>query len=142
MTNLFSKGSSIPVVSIGKFLSQLYVITQLRRAISSWHLFQRFNLSQVVLKTNTYKAKTSYYASRRVVRANRSEDIIRLSEVHSILVSRKCEVHVTPKVKDYATLIINKSKLIQSNNISNLTLIVSKYNNVIPYKFKVVKFML
>ncbi len=59
---------------------------------------------------------------RRVVRANRSESIVRPSEVHSTLEVRKQEMLVTPEVRDYVTLV------------------VSKYSNVIPCKFKAVKF--
>ncbi len=59
---------------------------------------------------------------RRVVRTNRSESIVRPSEVHSTLKVRKREVLVTPEVRDYATLV------------------VSKCSDVIPCKFKAVKF--
>ena len=85
--NLFLKGNSYPVVNINKFLSQLYVTTQPRRAISSRRLFQRLNPSRVILRINTCRAETSYYALRRVVRANHSESIVRPSEVCSTLVS-------------------------------------------------------
>ncbi len=61
---------------------------------------------------------------RRVIRTNRSESIVKLSEMHSTLEVRKREVLVTPEVGDYATLI------------------VSKYSDVIPCKFKAVKFMI
>ncbi len=84
--NLFSKGSSHQIVSIGKFLSQLYITIQPRRAISSRRLFQRLNPSQVVLRTNTCRVEISCYVFRRVVRVNHSKVIVRLSEVHSTLV--------------------------------------------------------
>ena len=51
-------------------------------------------------------------------------------------------MHVTPKVKDYATPIISKSKLIESSNISDLTFVVNKCNDIISSKFKAVKFTL
>ena len=86
--------------------------------------------------------ETSCYAFRRVVRANHSESIVKLSEVHSTLVSRKYEMHVTLKVKDYATPIISKSKLTESSNVSDLTFVVSKCNDIISSKFKAVKFTL
>ncbi len=104
--NLFLKGNSYPVVSIGKFSSQLYVITQSRRVINSQCLFQRLNLSRVILRTNTYKAENSYYAPRRVVRA-------KSNEMYSISVRvSKNEVYVTLKIKEYITSVIYKSKLI------------------------------
>ncbi len=62
--------------------------------------------------------------------------------MHSTLINKKYKVHITPKVKDYATPVVCKSSLINSNNISNLTLIISKYNDIILSKFKIVKFML
>ena len=61
--------------------------------------------------------------------------------MYSTLISKKCEVHVIPEVKDYITSIVSKSKLTKSSSLSNSTLIVNKYNDVIPYKFKIVKFM-
>ncbi len=84
----------------------------------------------------------SYYAPKRVIRINHSEVIIRSSKVHSTLISSKHEVHITSKVKDYAIPVVYKSKLTKSSSISNLTLIVSKYNNIILNKFKAVKFTL
>src|SRR6266540_4580259 len=139
-TNLFSKGNSCPVVSIGKFPSQLYIITQPRRAISRRRLFQKLNPSRVVLRTNTCRAENLVTHPRRVVRANRSECIIRPSEVHSTLVVKKREVLVTPEVKDYATPVVCKNSL--TNVSSNPTLVVSKCSDVIPCKFKAVKFMI
>ena len=92
--NLFSKGNSCPVVSIGKFPSQLYITTQPRRAISSRRLFQRLNPSRVVLRTNTYRMENLVTYPRRVVRTNYSKRIVRLSEVHLILVvkNKKCSL--------------------------------------------------
>src|SRR6266508_6153788 len=136
--NLFSKGNSCPVVSIGKFPCQLYITIQPRRAISSRRLFQRLNPSRVVLRTNTCRAKNLVTHPRRVVRANRSESIVRLSEVHLTLEVRQREVLVTPEVRDYATPVVCKNSL--TNFSSNSTLVVSKCSNVIPCKFKVVKF--
>ncbi len=138
--NLFSKGSSYQIVSIDKFLSQLYVTTQSWKVISSQHFFQKLNPNQNILKTNTCRVEIFYYTSRRVVKANHNKVIVRLSEMRSILISRKHKIHVIPKVKDYATSIVCKSRLIQSSSISNPTLVVSKYSNVILNKFKAVKF--
>ena len=141
--NLFSEGNSYPVVSIGKFLSQLYVTTQPRKAISNQHLFQRLNPSRVVLKTNTCRVENLITHSRRIVRANHSESIVRPSEVHSILVREvKCEVHVISEVKDYATPIVCKNSLTDFSSVSNPTLVVSKCSDVISCKFKAVKFMI
>ncbi len=56
--------------------------------------------------------KTSYYAPRRIIKANHSEVIIRLSEVYSILISRKYEMHVIFIDKEYVTSVIYKSSLI------------------------------
>ncbi len=53
--------------------------------------------------------KISCYTPRRVIKANQSEDIIRPSKVHTTLVSRKYEVYVILKIKDYTTLIVSKS---------------------------------
>ncbi len=138
--NLFSKGNSYLVDSIGKFLSQLYVTTQPRRAISSRRLFQRLNPSRIVLRTNTCRAENLVTHPRRVVRANHSESIVRSSEVHSILEVSKREVLVTPKDRDYATPVVCKSSLINFSNERNPTLVISKCNDVIPCKFKAVKF--
>jgi len=140
--NLFLKGNSYLVVSIGKFPSQLYITTQFWRAISSWRLFQRLNLSRVILRTNTYRAENLVTHPRRVVRANHSESIVRQSEVHSILVVSKWEVFVTPEVRDYTTLVVCKTNLTDFSNVSNPTLVVNKYSDIIPSKFKAVKFMI
>ncbi len=77
---------------------------------------------------------------RRVVRANRSESIVRLSKVYSPFVVRKWEVLVTPEVRDYATPVVCKNSLTDFSSVSNPTLVVSKYSDVILCKFKVVKF--
>ena len=77
---------------------------------------------------------------RRVVRANRSESIVRPSEVHSTLEVKQREVLVTPEVRDYATPVVCKDSLTDFS--SNPTLVVSKYSDVIPCKFKAVKFTL
>ncbi len=62
--------------------------------------------------------------------------------MHLTLVSRKREVHITPEVKDYATSVVSKNNLTDFSSVSNPTLIVSKYSDVIPSKFKVIKFIL
>ena len=97
--NLFSKGNSYLIVSIGKFLSQLYIFTQPRRAISSRHFFQKLNPSKVVLRTNTYRAENLITYPRRVIKANRSKSIIRPSKVHSILVVSKYSDVISCKFK-------------------------------------------
>ena len=78
---------------------------------------------------------------RRVVRANCHESIVRPSEVHSTLVVRKREVLVTPEVRDYATPVVCKNSLTDFSSVSNPTLVV-KCNDIIPYNFKAVKFMI
>ncbi len=75
---------------------------------------------------------------RRVVRANRSERIVRPSEVHSTLEVRQREVLVTPEDRDYATPVVDRNS--RTNFSSNPTLVVSKCNDVISCKFKAVKF--
>ena len=94
------------------------------------------------MKTNTYRAETFCYTSRKVIRANRSKEQVKSSKMHLTLISRKCEVHFTPKVKEYITLVVCKSMLIKLSSVSNLILIVNKYNKVILSKFKTVKFMI
>src|SRR6266540_1503921 len=136
--NLFSKGNFYPVVSIGKFPSQLYVTTQTRRAISSRRLFQRLNPSRIVLRTNTYRAENLVTHPRRVVKTNRSESIVRPSEVHSTLEIKQRGELVTPEVRDYATPVVCENSLTDFS--SNPTLVVSKCSDVIPCKFKAVKF--
>ena len=120
----------------------MYITTQPWKAISSRRLFQRPNPRKVVLRINTCRAENLITHSRRVVRANHSESIIRPSEVHSTLVVRKWEVLVTPKVKDYTTPVVCKNSLTDFSSISNPTLVISKCNDVISCKFKVVKFMI
>ncbi len=51
-------------------------------------------------------------------------------------------MHVIPEVKDYAIPVVCKNSLTNFNSVNNSTLVVSKYNDVISSKFKVVKFML
>ena len=51
-------------------------------------------------------------------------------------------MHITLESKDYAIPVVCKTSLIDFSSISNPTLVVSKCNDVIPYKFKVVKFLL
>ncbi len=80
--------------------------------------------------------------SRRVVRTNSSESIVRPSEVHSTLVVRKQEVLVTPDVRDYATSVVCKNSLIDFSSESNPTLVISKCSDVISCEFKAVKFMI
>ncbi len=77
---------------------------------------------------------------RRVVRANRSESIVRPSEVHSTLIVRKQEVLVISEVRDYATPVVCKNSLTDFSKVSNPTLVISKCSDVIPCKFKAVKF--
>jgi len=62
--------------------------------------------------------------------------------VHLTLISKKHEVHVISEIKDYATPVVSKSSLTQSSSISNPTLVISKYSDVISSKFKAVKFIL
>ncbi len=47
---------------------------------------------------------------------------------------------VTPEVRDYATPVVCKNSLTDFSSVSNLTLIVNKCSDVIPCKFKAVKF--
>ncbi len=47
---------------------------------------------------------------------------------------------VTPKVRDYATPVVSENILTDFSSVSNPILVVSKYSNVIPCKFKAVKF--
>ena len=60
--------------------------------------------------------------------------------MHSTLEVKWWEVLVTPEDKDYATLVVCKSSLTNSSSASNPTLVVSKCSDVIPCKFKAVKF--
>ncbi len=122
--NLFSKNNSNLIVIISKFSNQLYIITQSKKAISSQYFFQRFNPNRVVLKINTYRAENFYYTFRRVIRA-------KSSEVHLTLVSRKYEMHITLKVKEYVTLIIYKSKLTKLSKKVQLILVRVSYSKFI-----------
>ncbi len=79
---------------------------------------------------------------RRVVRANRSESIIRPSEVHSTPVGSKREMLVTSEVRNYATPVDCKNRLTNVSSISNSTLVVSKCSDVFSCKFKTVKFII
>ncbi len=49
---------------------------------------------------------------------------------------------VTPEVRDYATPVVCKNSLTDFSSVSNLTLIVNKYIDIILSKFKAVKFTL
>ena len=84
----------------------------------------------------------SCYVSKKVVRTNFNESIIRLSEVHLTLIRRKREVHITLEVKDYTILVVCKNSLTNFSRVNNPTLIVSKCSDVVPSKFKAVKFTL
>ena len=92
------------------------------------------------MRTNTCRAENLITYPRRVIRANRSESIVRSSEVHSTLVVSKREVLITLEVRDYATPVVCKNSLTDFSSISNPTLIVSKCSDVISCKFKAVKF--
>ena len=93
-----------------------------------------------MLRYNTCRAENLVTHPRRVVRANHSEDIVRPSEVHSTPQVRQREVLVTPEVRDYATLVVCKNSLTDLSSKSKPTLVVSKCSDVIPCKFKTVKF--
>ncbi len=60
--------------------------------------------------------------------------------MHTTLEVSKQEVLVTPKIRDYATSVVCKNSLTDFSSKHNLTLVVSKYSDVIPRKFKAVKF--
>jgi len=60
--------------------------------------------------------------------------------VHSTLEVRKREVLVTPEVRDYATPVVCRNSLTDLSSESNSILVISKCSDVIPYKFKAVKF--
>ncbi len=77
---------------------------------------------------------------KRVVRVNYNEIRVRLSEMYLTLVNKKREVHVTSENKEYIIPVVCKSKLTKSSSISNSILIVNKCSNIIPNKFKAVKF--
>ncbi len=58
--------------------------------------------------------------------------------MHLTLEVRQREVLVTPEVRDYATPVVYKNS--PTDFSSNPTLVVSKCSDVIPCKFKAVKF--
>ncbi len=61
--------------------------------------------------------------------------------MYSTLVSKvKWEVLITSKIKDYTTPVIYKNSLTDFRSVNNPTLVVSKCSDVIPCKFKAVKF--
>ena len=60
--------------------------------------------------------------------------------MHSTPEVRQWEVLVTPEVRDYATPVVCKNSLTDFSSVNTLTLVVSKCSDVIPYKFKAVKF--
>ena len=117
----------------------MYAINRPRRSSQRKRLWQQLNPRRVVLRYNTCKAENLVTHPRRVVRANHSESIVRLSEVHSTLEVRQREVLVTPEVKDYATPVECKNSLTNFSS-SNPILVVSKCSDVIPCKFEAVKF--
>ncbi len=117
----------------------MYAINRPRRSSQRRRLWQQLNPRRVVLRYNTCRAENLVTHPRRVVRANRSESITRPSEVHSTLVEDQREVLVTPKVRDYATPVVCKDSLTNFSS-SKRTLEVSKCSDVIPCKFKAVKF--
>ncbi len=118
----------------------MYAINRPRRSSQRRRLWQQLNPRRVVLRYNTCRAENLVTHPRRVVRATRSEDIVKPSEVHSALEVSKREVFVTPEDSDYATPVICKNSLTDFRSESNLTLVVSKCSDVIPCKFKAVKF--
>ena len=60
--------------------------------------------------------------------------------MHSTLEVRQQEVLVTPEVRDYATSVVCKNSLTDFSSGRNPTLVVNKSSDVIPCKFKAVKF--
>ncbi len=119
----------------------MYAINRPRRSSQRKRLWQQLNPRRVVLRYNTCRAVNLVTQSRRVVRANRSESIVNPSEVHLTLIIEQREVLITPEVKDYATPKVCKKSLTNCSS-GNPTLVVSKCSDVIPCKFKAVKFML
>ncbi len=118
----------------------MYTINYSRRSSQRKRFWQQLNLRRVILRYNTCRAENLVTHPRRVVRANRSNSIERPNEVHSTLVVSKREVLVTPEVRDYTTPVVCKNSLTDFSSVSNPTLIVSKCSDVIPCKFKAVKF--
>jgi len=133
LTNLFSKGSS----TLRKYY-KVYAINRPKRSSHRKRLWQQLNPRRVVLRYNTCRATNLVTQQRRVVRANRRESIVGPSEVHSPLAVEQREVLVTPDVKEYATPVVCKNSL--TNFSRNSTFVVSKCSDVIPCKFKAVKF--
>ncbi len=119
--------------------NKVYAITRPRRSSQRKRLWQQLNPRRVVLRYNTCRAENIVTHPRRVVRTNRSESIVRSSEVHSTLVREQREVLVTPDIRDYATPVVCKENLTNFSS-RNPTLVVSQYSDVIPCKFKAVKF--
>ncbi len=119
----------------------MYAIDRPRRSSQRRCLWQQLNQQRVVLKDNTCRAENLITHPRRVVRVNRSESIERSSEVHSTSEVKQREVTVIPEVRDYTTPVVCKNSLTDFSSESNPTLVVSKYSDVIPCKFKAVKFM-
>ncbi len=120
----------------------MYTINHSRWSIQRKRLWQQLNPRRVVLRYNICRAENLVTYPRRVVRANRIESIIRPSEVHSNLVDIQQEVLVTPDVRDYATPVVYKNSLTNFSSVSNPILVVSKCSDVIPSKFKIIKFTL
>ncbi len=120
-------------------VNKVYAINRPRRSSQRWRLWQQLNPRRVVLRYNTCRVENLVTHPRRVVRANRSESIVKPSEVHSTLEVRQREVLITPEVRDYATPVVCKNSLTNFSS-STPTLVVSKCSDVIPCKFKAVKF--
>ena len=118
----------------------MYAINRPRRSSQRKRLWQQLNLRRVVLRYNTCRAENLVTHHRRVIRATCSESIVRPSEVHSTLEVRQREVLVTPEVRDYATPVVCENSLTNLSSESKSTLVVSKCSDVIPCKFKAVKF--
>ena len=117
----------------------MYAINRPRQSSQRKRLWQQLNPRRVVLRYNTCRAENLVTQPRRIVRANRSESIVRPSEVHSTLEVRKREVLITPEDSDYATPVVCKNSLTDFSS-NNPTLIVRKCSDIIPCKFKAVKF--
>jgi len=117
----------------------VYAINRPRRSSQRRRLWQQLNPRRVVLRYNTCRAENLVTHPRRVVRANRSESSVRPSEVHSTLEDRQREVLAIPEVSDYATPVVRQNSLTDFSS-SNPTLVVVKCSDVIPCKFKAVKF--
>ncbi len=117
----------------------MYAINYPKRSSQRKRLWQQLNPRRVILRYNTYRAENLVTHPRRVVRTNRRESLVVPSEVHSTLVVEQREVLVTPEVRDYATPVVCETSLIKRSS-SNPTLVVRKCSDVIPCKFKAVKF--